>query len=89
MSLRPLTLTVAFRGEMVVGRFSLDFLAPSVRLVVEVDGGVHERKRTAGCSAGPELRRLGYHALRASAGEVLRELEVVVQRVLVALERLR
>jgi very-short-patch-repair endonuclease len=34
-------LGVAFKRQVPVGRYVADFLAPSVKLVVEVDGGYH------------------------------------------------
>jgi very-short-patch-repair endonuclease len=35
-------LGVSFRRQMPVGRYIADFVAPSVKLIVEVDGGVLE-----------------------------------------------
>jgi very-short-patch-repair endonuclease len=39
-------LGVQFRHQVVLGRYVADFLAAEVGLVVEVDGGYHER---SGC----------------------------------------
>src|SRR5690606_27964289 len=39
--LRGRRLGVQFRRQVVLGSFVVDFLAPSARLVVEVDGGWH------------------------------------------------
>jgi len=52
--LRGSRLGVAFRRQAIIGRCIVDFVAPSIRLVVEFDGGYHTRRPTArGCAAGP------------------------------------
>src|SRR5689334_18708372 len=40
-------LGVPFRRQVVVGGFIADFVSASVKLIVEVDGGCHARKRRA------------------------------------------
>jgi very-short-patch-repair endonuclease len=58
-------LGVRFRRQVVIAdRFIVDFLAPSVRLVVEVDGPVHAFKRGADARRDRVLTRLGYRVLR-------------------------
>lgn len=47
-ALRGGQLGVSLRRQMVVGERIVDFLAPCVRLVVEVDGRYHEERRRAG-----------------------------------------
>ena len=42
-SLSGSQLGVGFRRQVVIGRYVADFVAPSVRLIVEVDGGYHAR----------------------------------------------
>jgi very-short-patch-repair endonuclease len=72
-------LGVAFRSQVPVGRFIVDFLAPSVRLIVEVDGGVHLVRRSADAARERKLRRAGYRVLRVTAEEVMRELPKVLE----------
>ncbi|MES1173777.1 MAG: DUF559 domain-containing protein [Myxococcales bacterium] len=56
-------LGVSFKRQVVLAeRYVADFLAPSVGLVVEVDGGVHRGSRAADCRRDEKLRRLGYRA---------------------------
>ena len=75
-------LGVYFRREVVLlGRFIVDMLAPSIRLVVEVDGRCHERRRRADARRDKALERAGYHVLRVEARVVLWELPVAVARV--------
>ena len=70
---------------MVVGRFIVDFLAPSARLIVEVDGEWHEGRQRADERRDVKLQRLGYRVLRLEASLVMQQLPVAVQRVREAL----
>ena len=45
----------------------MDFVAPSVRLVVDVDGAYHARRVTADARRDRTLKRLGYRVLRLGA----------------------
>ena len=78
-ALRARQLGVQFRREVpLAGRYIVDFCAPSVRLVVEVDGGYHELRPRADARRDAELRRLGYRVLRIEAALVMRDLHAVV-----------
>ncbi|HVW25198.1 MAG TPA: DUF559 domain-containing protein [Polyangiaceae bacterium] len=44
-ALRGAQLGVAFRRQVVINGFIVDFAAPQARLVVEVDGGCHRAPR--------------------------------------------
>jgi very-short-patch-repair endonuclease len=73
---------VAFRRQVpLVGRFIADFFAPSVRLVVEVDGGCHRHRRAADARRDIALRRAGYRVLRVTAEEIGTGLSRVVERI--------
>jgi very-short-patch-repair endonuclease len=63
-------LGVGFRRQIVIGRYIVDFVAPGRRVVVEVDGGYHARRRGADARRDRELAALGYRVLRlgGSAG---------------------
>ena len=85
--LRGSRLGVAFRRQVVLGnRYIADFAAPSLRLVVEVDGGIHARQRTADARRDRDLARLGYHVLRVPARLVLDDLPAAVALVSAAIE---
>lgn len=73
-------LGVAFRRQVPIGRYIADFAAPAIRLVVEVDGPCHARRRAADERRDRALRRAGYRVLRLDAKLVL-ELAVAVERV--------
>jgi len=52
-ALKARQLGVQFRREVpLAGRYIVDFCAPSVRLVVEVDGGCHASRPRGGCAPG-------------------------------------
>ena len=79
-----------FRRQVVLAnRYVADFYAPALRLIVEVDGSVHERSRRADSRRDDKLRRLEYHVLRVDAGLVLREPDAAVALVRAAVERPR
>ena len=71
-------LGVAFRRQVVVAGFLADFVAPSLQLIVEVDGGYHARRRVADARRDAKLRRAGHRVLRLSADVVLAEPETAL-----------
>ena len=76
-------LPVKFRRQRPVGRFIVDFYAPSAKLVIEVDGESHfdaqgvayDRERTA------FLQGVGMTVVRFTNDEVLQQLEGVFVRI--------
>lgn len=64
------------------GRFMVDFFAPEVGLVIDVDGGCHAAKRSADARRDEKLRRLGCRVLRLEAEVVCRQPIVALERVL-------
>jgi very-short-patch-repair endonuclease len=83
-------LGVRFRRQVPVGgRWVADFVAPALRLIVEVDGSAHEHRRRVDARRDEKLRRLGYHVLRLEAEVVMRDLPRAVAVVREAVEALR
>jgi very-short-patch-repair endonuclease len=78
-------LGVAFRRQVPIDRYIVDFLAPSKKLVVEADGGVHSVRRTRDARRDRELRRLGYRVLRIEAEMVRCNIAQAVALVVAAL----
>ncbi len=78
-------LGVTFKRRVVVDRFVVDYLAPSVRLIVEVDGLYHSRRVLADARRDRVLQRLGYRVLRLPAELVRCNLVEAVTRVRLAL----
>ena len=78
-------LGVQFRRQVVVGRFIADFAALQARLIVEVDGLYHLRRRSADTRRDAKLARAGYRVLRLKAKVVMEQLPVAVQLIRQAL----
>lgn len=77
--LRRGQLGVRFRRQVILGPFIVDFLAPSVRLIVEVDGGVHLAQQDADKRRDEALTELGYRVVRVSVDGVVTNVDAVVQ----------
>jgi very-short-patch-repair endonuclease len=80
-ALRSGKLGVPFRRQVVIGRYILDFVAPRVSLVVEVDGAHHRLRRAGDARRDAKLERLGYRVLRLEAEFVMRRLPMALARV--------
>ena len=74
-------LGVAFRRQVPVGRYIADFMAPSLRLIIEVDGGYHRQRVVADARRTRVLERLGYRVLRLDAELVSRQLPLAVEAI--------
>ena len=57
-------LGVAFKRQVVIGRYIVDFCAPSIKLIIEVDGGYHRERAKADARRQRELEALGYTVVR-------------------------
>jgi very-short-patch-repair endonuclease len=78
-ALKARQLGVTFRRQVPVGgHFIADFLAPAVRLIVEVDGAYHWRRPRADEIRDRKLARLGYRVVRVNANLVLENLPAAV-----------
>ena len=85
LAIRGGALGVWFRRQVPLGRFVADFVAASARLVVEVDGGYHARRRAADARRDRALQRLGYRVLHFDAELVTQHVEEAVARIRAAL----
>src|SRR5260221_12268842 len=74
-ALKARQLGVSFRRQVPLGgHFIADFFAPSIGLVVEVDGAIHARKPGPDARRDLKLRRAGFRVVRVSTELVLRDL---------------
>lgn len=78
-------LGVSFRRQVVIGRRIADFVAPSVKLVVEVDGGYHRERGWLEAQRDDALRRAGYRVLHLPAEFILGDLPHAVALIRAAL----
>ncbi|HEX3849504.1 MAG TPA: endonuclease domain-containing protein [Polyangiaceae bacterium] len=83
-ALRSSQLGVAFRRQVPVLGFIVDFFAPAIRLVVEVDGGYHARRKSADARRDRKLARAGYRVVRIDAEVVMHDLDAAVVKVVQA-----
>ena len=86
-SLRGGQLGVTFKRQARIGGFIVDFLAPTAKLVVEVDGGSHVGRGAADARRDRKLARLGYRVGRLPDALVLESLPVAVEAVRGAIAR--
>ena len=80
-------LGVGFRRQVAIARYIVDFAAPSVGLVVEIDGGYHAHAARARADArrDRDLTRLGWRVLHLDAAMVQHHLADAVALVRAAL----
>src|SRR5438874_13500130 len=70
-----------FRRQHPLGAFILDFCCPEQRLVIELDGGVHEEQRGYDEARTEHLNTFGYHVLRFPNEAVLSDLPSVLEQI--------
>jgi very-short-patch-repair endonuclease len=89
-ALRGGRLGVSFRRQVpLAGRYIADLVAPSLRLVVEIDGGYHAARKEADARRDRALARAGYTVLRIQAELVMRDIDQAVARIRAAVDELR
>jgi very-short-patch-repair endonuclease len=71
-----------FRREQVIDGYIVDFYCHTARLVVEVDGAVHDKQRDYDAARDEALAARGLHVLRVTNDEVLAALPSVLTRIL-------
>ncbi len=84
--LRKQALGVRFRRQQVVDRFIVDFCCLEARLIVEVDGPVHERQSERDAERDAVLRGSGFRMLRIANDDVENRIEMVVAAIREALQ---
>jgi very-short-patch-repair endonuclease len=72
---------VKFRRQHAIGRFIVDFFAAKARLVVEVDGAVHDSQVAENADRESFLRSQGVRMLRVRNEDVLNRLPWVLQTI--------
>jgi len=72
-----------FRRQSVIGWFIADFLCPRRALIVEVDGDTHDEAKDR--LRNDILAQRGFHVLRVTNDDVMRNMDGVLQQILIAL----
>jgi very-short-patch-repair endonuclease len=70
-----------FRRQRPIGPYIADFLCVSARLVVEVDGPIHDHQRDDDEARDEYLEELGYTVLRIPADRVVNDLAGVLSQI--------
>jgi very-short-patch-repair endonuclease len=68
-----------FRRQQPIGEFIVDFVCFEKKLVIELDGGQHDRDRAKDYERDKKLSEGGYTVLRFWNNEVLKNLEGVME----------
>jgi len=69
------------RRQHVIDRYIVDLVSLPKRLVIEIDGGVHESRKAEDAARTVRLNELGFDVIRFSNDEVLAELPRVVDSI--------
>ena len=76
-----------FRRQHPLGEFIVDFYGAKARLIIEIDGPIHDRQADYDRQRSALLERMkGHRVIRFSNDEVMNDLESVLFRILEALE---
>ncbi len=70
-----------FRRQHVIGRFVVDFCCIAAKLIVEVDGGIHEKRTDRDETRDDALSKRGYRVLRFSNDRVFEDLTGVLDAI--------
>ena len=70
-----------FLRQRPIDNFIVDFFAPALRLIIEIDGSSHINKGEYDFYRQQKLESLGYEMIRYSEGEVLQNAGLVKERI--------
>jgi len=71
-----------FRRQHPIGKFIVDFYCPKVKLVIEVDGGIHNNQQEYDQNRTKKLQEFGCYVLRFSNAQVVHDLPNVLKRII-------
>jgi len=77
--LRGKKLGVKFRRQHVIETFIPDFVALSIKLIVEVDGKIHLKQTVSDRERSQLLEMMGYKVIRFTNEEVENEIDKVIR----------
>jgi BirA family biotin operon repressor/biotin-[acetyl-CoA-carboxylase] ligase len=79
--LRELGLPHRFRRQHPIGRHIVDFACPAAKLVIELDGGQHALQNSADEVRSSEIGSHGYRVIRFWNGDVMKNIEGVLETI--------
>jgi very-short-patch-repair endonuclease len=74
-------LGVKFRKQHVIGNYIPDFVALSCKLIIEVDGEIHNYQKERDEQRTFELNEKGYKVIRFTNEEVLHDINSVLEKI--------
>jgi very-short-patch-repair endonuclease len=81
---------IKFRRQHPIDIFIADFYCHEARVVIEVDGGIHENRKEYDAGREAEIERYNLKVLRFTNAEVEYEIEKVIESIkLTLLERIK
>lgn len=80
---------IKFRRQQPIGPFIVDFFAPAIRLVVELDGPIHENQKEADRQRQCMLEETGLTVLRLTADDVENNLPAVLHNISFAIQTMQ
>jgi len=78
---------IRFRRQQPIGPFVVDYFAATEKLVVEIDGSIHDTTVEADAARQAIIEGAGYGFVRVSAEMVEKELARVLEEILKAVDR--
>jgi very-short-patch-repair endonuclease len=81
MRLKSSQLGVRFKAQHPIDIFIADFYCHSYKLVVEVDGGIHNEQKDYDEGRTAELERFGIKVIRFSNKEILTDIENIINNI--------
>jgi very-short-patch-repair endonuclease len=77
-----------FRRQVNIGAFVVDFFCWAEKLVIEVDGGIHELQHGADAERQALIESLGLRFVRFSADQVESDLPAVLEGIKIAFQNM-
>jgi very-short-patch-repair endonuclease len=66
-----------FRKQHAIGPFVADFYCPAAKLVIEIDGAIHNQRQDADENRDAYMMSLGLRVIRIRAGDVLADPQAI------------
>ena len=73
---------IKFRRQTPIGRYIVDFVSESEKLIVELDGGHHAQQTEADAERTQTLESMGYIVIRFWNNEVIKSIDGVLMEIL-------
>jgi len=75
-----------FRRQAPIGAYIVDFVAPTAKLIIEIDGGQHATESVRDLARTRALEAEGYRVIRFWNNDVVENLDGVLQAIVESLK---